>query len=68
MQSTCEICNVIATNEPEWEYHVKSNKHKKKLASVKKRKEVDEFLRLRREKQALAETLETPPEEPSEQL
>lgn len=46
---------MIATNEPEWEYHVKSNRHKKKIASNKKKLEVEEFLRKRREAKELEE-------------
>lgn len=58
MQRTCEICNVISTNEPEWETHMKSSKHKKRVASVQKKKEVDEFLRRRRREAKEAEERE----------
>lgn len=54
-QRTCTICEVTTTNDPEWGYHIKSNKHKKKLAGVAKRKEIDEFLKNRERKKLAVE-------------
>jgi tRNA dimethylallyltransferase len=58
-QRTCGVCDVITTNEPEWERHLKSAKHKKKVAGAKKKKEIEEFLRKRREAEALLELQQT---------
>ncbi|KAA8896013.1 IPP transferase-domain-containing protein [Sphaerosporella brunnea] len=51
-QRTCEVCDVITTNEPEWERHLKSSKHKKKVAGTKKKEEIEKFLRKRGEAEA----------------
>ncbi|KAI5791474.1 IPP transferase-domain-containing protein [Pyronema domesticum] len=42
--NTCEHCEVTFTNMPDWQQHLKSGKHKKRMESVRKRKEVQEFL------------------------
>jgi hypothetical protein len=55
VQRTCETCNIISTNEPEWEKHMKSSKHKKRVASVQKMREVREFLRRREGKREEAQ-------------
>ena len=49
VRRTCDTCNVVATSEHEWAYHMQSAKHKKKVAGAKKHKEVAEFLRKRKE-------------------
>ena len=47
VQRRCEVCGVVATNVPEWEAHVGSSKHKKRIAGRKKKLEAEEFLRRR---------------------
>ncbi|KAI5803162.1 IPP transferase-domain-containing protein [Geopyxis carbonaria] len=49
VRRTCEVCDVLTLNDAEWETHMKSGKHKKRIQSAKKRKEVEEFLRRRKE-------------------
>jgi tRNA dimethylallyltransferase len=51
IQRTCEFCNVITTNQPEWESHVGNSKHKKRVARAKKRIEIEAFLKERRRKE-----------------
>jgi tRNA dimethylallyltransferase len=49
VQRRCEVCGVVTTNVPEWEKHVESSKHKKRITGRKKKLEVEEFLRRREE-------------------
>lgn len=47
VQKKCELCDIITTNQPEWDAHLKNNKHKKRVARARKRIEIDEFLKQR---------------------
>lgn len=51
VQQTCELCEVVTTNKPEWEAHIKNSRHKKRVAKAKKRVEVQAFLAERRRKE-----------------
>ncbi|TGZ84814.1 tRNA isopentenyltransferase [Ascodesmis nigricans] len=43
----CDVCDVVTTNQVEWEKHVANNRHKKRVQGKKKMEEVREFLRKR---------------------
>jgi tRNA dimethylallyltransferase len=56
VQNTCETCGIVATNVIEWETHIKSSSHKRKVASARKRIEVMEFLRNRKEQEQIKDS------------
>lgn len=52
----CEVCDVVTTNQVEWEKHLSNNRHKKRVQGKKKMEEVREFLRKRELEKAKKET------------
>ncbi|KAI5820025.1 IPP transferase-domain-containing protein, partial [Pyronema omphalodes] len=46
--NTCDYCRVTLTNLPDWENHLKSGKHRKRVEGERKRREVREFLERRK--------------------
>lgn len=51
-QQMCKHCRVTAVTVEDWEKHIKSNRHKKVLASIKKRQDLETYRGLKEQDQS----------------